>query len=98
MPDIKIRGLSEDVVASLKQRAAANGRSMEAELRAMVEQREMEPTRAKFNAFSTGQLEELQHALEYCLETHTYLEDEVCITLKTHIASILMERGEKNER
>ena len=38
MAQVLVRGLDDDVVERLKQRARANGRSFEAELRAVIEQ------------------------------------------------------------
>lgn len=38
MAQVLIRGLDESVVKRLKERAGANGRSLEAELRAVLEQ------------------------------------------------------------
>jgi antitoxin FitA len=38
MAQVLIRGLEQSVVQRLKQRAAAKGRSLEAELRAVIEQ------------------------------------------------------------
>lgn len=38
MAQVLVRGLDPDVVKTLKDRAAANGRSLEAELRTVIEQ------------------------------------------------------------
>lgn len=38
MPDVLVRDVGEDVVAQLKQQAARHGRSMQAELKAILEQ------------------------------------------------------------
>ncbi len=38
MAQVLVRGLGDDVVETLKERARANGRSLEAELRTLIEQ------------------------------------------------------------
>ncbi|MFT4263124.1 MAG: hypothetical protein QM572_07070 [Nocardioides sp.] len=47
MPAVHVRNVSEEAVARLKQRAADNGRSYEAELRIVIEEAALAPTARK---------------------------------------------------
>lgn len=47
MPALHVRNVPEETVAKLKERAAANGRSLEAELRIVLHDAAMEPTARK---------------------------------------------------
>jgi len=50
MGSITIRNLDDDVIARLKERARANGRSLEAELREIVAMSARQPSREEFLA------------------------------------------------
>ena len=45
MPDLLVRGVDDDLVQALKKRAGANGRSQEAELRAILAAALLSPPR-----------------------------------------------------
>ncbi len=53
MPDILIRGVSTATVDRLKARSAANGRSLQAELKAIVERSAQEPNLDDLRAEAT---------------------------------------------
>lgn len=75
MGDVRVRKLDDDIIAVWKQRARAHGRSLEAELRATLEQEATRPWRELAGRLETLRVEQ-SRSPDWRIDSTALIRDE----------------------